>query len=334
MQTRSTQSQFFLRMVLALLLAVFLIPATGWAAEYPTKPITLVAPYGAGGASDLASRTLASVANKYIGEPVMVINKTGASGTVGSNFVSKAKPDGYTLLLARVGCNGVAPALQPDLPYAWDDFTMLGLLETNPFVFIVNEDSDIKTMKDLEQYIKENEGDVTYGTSGPGTMLHFGPNIFLSAIGLDKDAARAIPYRGGGGAISALLGGHVDFVCVNLSPAMSHIQADKVRALSVTTEQKVDDIPKVPTASEAGYPKLETVIGWSALFGPPGLDDEVVNAWVDALQGVKEDKSWNRMTTNMGSIPDIRSPKETKQFIKAQYTTFHELAKKLDMIAK
>jgi len=334
MQTRSTKRHFVSRIVLALLLAVFLVPATSWSASYPTKPVTLVAPYGAGGASDLASRTLASVANTYIGEPVMVVNKTGASGTVGSNFVSKAKPDGYTLLLARVGCNAVAPALQPDLPYAWNDFTMLGLLEKNPFVFVVNKDSDIKTLKDLEQYIKENEGEVTYGTSGPGTMLHFGPNIFLSAIGLDKNAARAIPYRGGGGAISALLGGHVDFVSVNLSPAMSHIQADKLRALCVTTEERVEDIQNVPTASEAGYPKLETVIGWSALFGPPGLDDEVVNAWVDALQDVKEDKSWNRMTRNMGSIPAIRSPKETRQFIKTQYTTFHELAKSLDMIAK
>ncbi|MBW1697724.1 MAG: tripartite tricarboxylate transporter substrate binding protein [Deltaproteobacteria bacterium] len=329
-KTGSGKSFLFLTLVLA----ITLIPFSAWAAGYPQKPITLVAPYGPGGASDLASRTLATVAHAYIGQPVLVVNKTGASGAMGSSYVNKAKPDGYTLLLARVGCNAVLPALNPNLPYEWDGFTMLGLLELNPFVFVVHSDSSIKSFQELVAALKDKSKTLSYSTSGPGTILHFGPQVLFDQIGLGKDAATMLPYKGGGQAAAALLGKHVDFMGINLAPVLSHIQAGTLRALAVTTKERYSAIPNVPTVRELGYPALETIIGWSGLFGPPNMDKEAVDKWVAALQKIKKDKSWKTLTKKLGSIPYIIPPDETKAFVRKQYNTFHELAVKLDILVK
>jgi tripartite-type tricarboxylate transporter receptor subunit TctC len=335
-EMKMTGNGSFFRLGGALLLALMLLgtaPPAGWA-EYPEKQVTLVAPYGPGGASDLASRTLSTVANNYIGQPLLVVNKTGASGAIGSNYVKDSKPDGYTLLLARVGCNAVLPALNPNLPYKWDNFTMLGLLELNPYVFVVNADSPFKTLADLIKTLKEKPGELSFSTSGPGTILNFGPQAMFDQIGVGKDAATMIPYKGGGEAAAALLGKHVDFLGINLAPVLSHIQGGKLRALAVTTGERYSAIPDVPTVRELGYPDLEVIIGWSGLFGPPGLPDEVVAKWVKALQMIKEDKSWNTLTKKLGSIPHILPPEDTKVFVGKQYETFHKLAEKLDLIVK
>ena len=137
------------------LLAVSLGPAR--AADYPDKPITLVSPYGPGGAADLAARTVASTASNYLGQPLLVVNKTGAAGVTGSFYVVRSKPNGYTLLLARVGSQAGVPAINPNIPYKWDQFSMLGLLERNPFVLVVNGNSDIKTFADFEKALKDGK---------------------------------------------------------------------------------------------------------------------------------------------------------------------------------
>jgi tripartite-type tricarboxylate transporter receptor subunit TctC len=264
----------------------------------------------------------------------LVVNKTGASGAMGSSYVNKSKPDGYTLLLSRVGCNAVLPALNPNLPYKWDGFTMLGLLELNPFVLVAHSDSSIKSFEDLVAALKDKSKTLSYSTSGPGTILHFGPQVLFDQIGLGKDAATMLPYKGGGQAAAALLGKHVDFLGINLAPVLSHVQAGKLRALAVTTRERYPAIPDVPTVSELGYPALESIIGWSGLFGPPNMDKEAVGKWVTALQEVKKDKSWNTLTKKLGSIPYITSPDDTKAFVGKQYNTFHDLAVKLDILVK
>lgn len=317
-----------------------LVTMTGFAAtsaqadEYPIKPITLVAPYGPGGASDLASRTLAASAPNYIGQPVLVINRTGAGGVTGSTFVNQSRPDGYTLLLARVGSQGVTPALNSTIPYEWDDFTFLGLLELNPYVFVVRSDSEYQTFADLVNAIKANPGKLSFSTSGPGTILNMGPQMLFAAAGLDSDAARMIPYKGGGGAKTALLGGHVDFLGINLAPVLDQIQAGKLRALAVTTKERFPAIPDVPTVKEVGYPQLGAVVGWSGLWGPPGLPQEVVTAWTDALDKLKDDKAWNKMTRSLGSVPQIRDPAATRQFVKEQVETYHQLGQKLGLLVQ
>lgn len=320
--------------LLAVVMGLSLVTGGPALAEYPVKPITLVAPYGPGGASDLAARTLSMVAHSYVGQPVLTINKAGAGGAVGSAYVSKAKKDGYTLLLARIGCNAILPALNPNLPYKWNDFTMLGMLELNPFVFVVHAESDIKSLDDLVAALKKSSKKMAYSTSGPATILNFGPQLLFDIAGLGSDAATMLPYKGGGQAAAALLGKHVDFLGVNLSAVLSQVQAGQLRAIAVTTPERYPDIKDVPTARESGYPGLEIISGWSALFGPPNMDKAAVDKWAAALQQVKADKSWTGMTKKLGSIPHITTLEEATAFVGKQYEAFNNLAVKLDLIVK
>ncbi|NYZ13923.1 tripartite tricarboxylate transporter substrate binding protein [Azospirillum sp. RWY-5-1] len=317
--------------VAVLALGVPLAAGPGAAAGYPDKPVTIVAPFSAGGDSDLAARNLANVAQKYLNQPVMVVNKTGASGVTGSNFVAKSKGDGYTLLLARVGSQAVTPALQPNIPYKWDDFTFIGLLELNPYACAVRADSPIKSFDDLVQRIKDKPGTLTYSTAGVGTIHGMGPQLLFERLGLDKSAATEIPFKGGGEASTALVGGHVDFGCSNVATIMPHIQSRAVRGLVVTTPERYEGIPDVPTAREVGYPELERITGWSALYGPPNMDKAAVEQWSKVLTQVKNDKEWADTTRKLGSVPQVRSPQETEAFAKEQFETYDGLARKLGL---
>jgi len=301
--------------------------------DYPAEPVNLTAPYGPGGASDLASRTLASTAPAYLGEPVLVTNRSGAGGVTGSTYVLNSEPDGYNLLLARIGSHSVSTAMKSNMPYSWDDFTYLGLLEVNPVICATSTEKPYKSLDDLIAAIRENPGTLTYSSAGVGTLLQVAAVLVLDTVGIEDpvNAAIHIPFRGGGKAASAAATGQVDFVCTNSSALMSGIEGGKLRPLLVTTPQRLDAVPDAPTVAELGYPELEVLVGWSGLVGPPGLPDEVVETWADVLQKIKEDKSWNRMTTQLGSKPRILSPEETVEFVENQYKTFSELVKRLNM---
>ncbi|MEX0730790.1 MAG: tripartite tricarboxylate transporter substrate binding protein [Aquisalimonadaceae bacterium] len=311
-------------------IAALSLPFTAHA-EYPERAITLVAPYGAGGSADLAGRALANAAVKYLDQPVQVVNRTGAGGVTGSAQVSRGKPDGYELLVSRVGSNAVTPALDSTIPYKYDDFTFIGLIEENPYVFVVNADSPYKTLEDLVTAIKENPGTLTYSTSGPGTILNMGPQMLFKEIGLGSDAAIMIPHDGGGGARTALVGGHVDFLGINLAPVLNDIKSGALRALSVSTQERYSEIPDVPTATEAGYPALHAVLGWTGLFGPPDLPQNVVDTWAETLQKIKNDEEWNNVTRRLGSVPRILPPDETTAFMAEQYEVYYTLGDLLDL---
>ncbi len=165
------------------------------AQTYPERPITLVAPFSVGGDADLSARNLAAAAQKYVSQPIVVSNRAGAGGAIGSQLVKEAKPDGYTLLLARVGSQTLLPALKPSIPYKWSDFTFLGLLERNPFVCVVHVDSPYRTLGDLVGALKAQPGKLNYSTSGPGTILNFGPQLLFDTLGLGKDAAAQVVYK-------------------------------------------------------------------------------------------------------------------------------------------
>ncbi|MGI9301783.1 MAG: Bug family tripartite tricarboxylate transporter substrate binding protein [Gammaproteobacteria bacterium] len=321
----------FLFTVIALVCAVG-VSGTA-AAEYPTKPVSLIAPYGPGGASDLAARTLASSVPTYLQQAMIVTNRTGAAGVTGSAFVAKSKPDGYTLLLARVGSQAGVPAINPGIPYKWNDFTFLGLLELNPFVLVVNPKSNYQTFADLEAAMKEGKK-VTYSSAGVGTLLHIAVAVMADALGVDFDSLTHVPYKGGGKAAAAVSGGHVDMSFQNLSAVIGAIQSGQLVALAVTTKERFKAIPDVPAASELGHPNLEAIIGWSGLYGPKDLSPEITEKWVDVLQKVKEDKSWNKFTTKLGSIPMILSPGDTEQFVEKQFNTFRTITEKLGMTIK
>ena len=323
-----------LNRVLAGCMAACAMTATAQTHPYPDQPVTLVIPFSPGGDADGAARALALVAQKRLGQPLVPVNRAGASGGIGSIAVRNAKPDGYTLLIARVGSQAVLPALQPTAGYKWNDFTFIGLLELNPYVCVTRADSPVKTMKDLVDALKARPGKLNYSTSGPATILNFGPQLLFDLLKLGKDAAVQIAYKGGGEAALAVLSGDVDFSCGNLSSMVGNIKAGKLRPLVTTTPERLKDLPDVPTAREAGYPQLEAIVGWSALYGPPGMSKELVERWAAILSMAAKDSQWTGATEKAGSIPRVLSPAETEKFAAEQYAVYERLGRQLQIELK
>jgi len=307
---------------------------TAASAAYPERPVTVIVPFTAGGDADLSARNLAPALQKVIAQSVVVMNRAGASGSIGSQFVKEAKPDGYTLLLARIGSQALLPALQRNLGYSWDDFTFLGLLERNPFVCAVHVDSPYRTFDDLVQAMRKNPGKLNYSTSGPGTILNLGPQMMFDVLKLGPEAAVQIAYKGGGDAALAVLSRDVDFNCGNLTSLIGNLKAGRMRALFTTTPQRWPDIADVPTVRELGYPQLEAIIGWSALYGPPGMPAELVAYWEAALARVSSDPQWIAGTERIGGMPSVMTPADTRRFVAGQFELYDRIGRQLGIELK
>ena len=318
------------RLLTAVASALMLVSASSIAEDYPSRPISIVIPYGPGGAADLSARLIAGSAPSYLGQSILPVNKAGAAGVVGSNFVLNSKADGYTLLSARVGSQMGVPAMNKTIPYKWDDFTIIGMTELNPFVLTVPADSPHQTFADFEKAVKEG-AEMTYSSAGVGTLLHIATAVMIDAMGADPDAFTHVPYKGGGKARTAVVSGQVDFSWGNLSASLGAMQSGQLKALAVTTSERFAAIPDIPTASEVGYTNLEKIIGWSAIYGPADLPEDVVNKWVRALESLKDDAGWNKLTKGLGNIVSIMGPAETKAFVESQYAVFDEAINKLGM---
>lgn len=310
------------------------VSAAAHAQTYPGRPVTIIVPFAAGGDADQSARNLSIVAQTVLKQSIVVLNKAGASGAIGSQIVKDAAPDGYTLLLARVGSQVVLPALQRDLAYKWNDFTFIGLLELNPVVCVVHPDSPYKTFADLTRAIRESPGKLNYSSSGAGTILHLAPQLVLQTMRLSTDAAVNVSYKGGSEAVVAVLSREVDFSCGNLTSEIGQIAAGRLRALLTTTPERVKDIPNVPTAREAGFPQLEAIVGWSALYGPPKLDPNVLQRWVEVLRQAASDRAWLEGNARYGGIPRLLSPAETERFAADSYATYSKLGRDLGIELK
>ena len=305
------------------------LPAT--AQEYPHKPITIIAPYAAGGDSDASGRNLAAVAPKYLNQPVIVQNIVGASGIIGSQKVRTSPADGYTLLIARGGSQAINPALDSSTPYKWNDFTFLSLLDFNPVTCVVKGDSPYKTMKDLLAALKDQPGKLNYATAGPGTTQHMAAEILMKSAGLPSSSAVQIGYKGGGEATQAILTGTVHFLCNNLTTLGGLLKAGTMRGLLTTTTERLKEYPDIPTARELDLAPMEDVMGWSGLYGPPGLPPEVVNKWVEVMKKVAQDGDWLRGNASFGGIPAVRSPQETEKFAQGQFQLYERLGAALGL---
>ncbi|RCW68669.1 Bug family tripartite tricarboxylate transporter substrate binding protein [Pseudorhodoferax soli] len=283
---------------------------------YPAKPIQLVVPFSAGGDADQSARNLAASAADILGQPMIVVNKAGGNGIIGSQYVKAAKPDGYTLLLARTGPQILLPALQPQTTgYAWNDFTFLGLLDLNPVICAVHPDSPFKNFQDLVAGLQAKPGKLSYSHPGVATVPNLTPQLVLSSLGLPPGAAINVPYKGGGEAVLAVMSREVDFSCGNLSSMMGNLTGGKLRPLITTTPERLNKFPNLPTAREAGFPQLEAMLGWSALYGPPNMSTATVNRWVGALQRVAGDARWIAGTQGFGGIPRVLPPADTEKFV-------------------
>ena len=318
-------------MLRALGFILLLLPA-GAQAQYPARPVNLIVPFTGGSDADLAARNLAQHAPRYLnGQNIVVINQPGASGAIGTMAVHNAPPDGHTLLLARIASQVILPATDPKTPYQWSDFTLLSVLEINPYVCAVKSDAPYASMKELVEDIRARPGKLNFATVGPGTLQNFGPQYLFSLLGLPKDAAVGIPYKGSGDLTTALLGGHVQFACSNLGALLGQFRSGALRPLMTTTRRPLKDLPEVPTARSLGWREMENLAAWSALAGPPNLPKEIVERWSDALAKLAGDEGWLAGNEKLGGIPAIRSPAETESFVRTQYQLYERLADRLGL---
>ncbi|MFP3920682.1 MAG: Bug family tripartite tricarboxylate transporter substrate binding protein [Dichotomicrobium sp.] len=301
-------------------------------AEYPDRSVTLVIPYAPGGATDIAARNLTSVTPKYVPEPVLPVNRTGAGGATGSASVANAKPDGYTMMVARVGSHTVNPAMKSTLPYEIDDFDYVSVFEINPAVCAVSSESDIKSMDDLIAEIEANPGDVSYGSAGVGSFLNIIAPMVVDAFGVEdvKNALIHLPFRSGGEAATAVITGNADIICTNSSALAGHIKNGALRPLMVTTKEPVEGID-APTANELGHAELNVLVGWSGIAGPKGLPEEVKTKWTEWLKQIGEDEEYLKRVKDLGSVPVEMTTEESVEFINEQYEAFRELVVKLEL---
>src|SRR5512145_89354 len=292
---------------------------------YPSKPITFIIPFAAGGDSDLSGRNVAAHAAKYLNNtPIIALNRTGASGAIGAMAVRNAAPDGYTLLVARIATHAILPALESKLQYRWNEFTMLSLIELNPYICFVRGDAPFRNADELVNEIRKRPGKLNFATAGVGTSQNMAAQYFMTLGGLSKDHAVGIHYKGGGEVTSAVLGGQVQFACNNAPTVIGQVKAGALRPLFVTPT-RLPELPDAPSGTEAGFPDMNTIVGWTALMGPPGLPKEVVDKWTEVFARLAKDAEWQLGNSRIGGIAAIRSPAESEQFVREQYELYDKL---------
>lgn len=299
------------------------------------RAVTLVVPFSPGGSADITARTLVSHAQGLLPPEawrLSVENRAGASGAVGTQSVARAAPDGSTLLLARVGSSAILPATDSRTAFAWDDFTFLGLLDENPYLIAVRADAPWTSLEALANALRDAPGRLKFATSGPATILDLGIRQFFVAAGLELDAGTAVVLRGGADAVAALLEAQVDFVGNNLPELAAGLRDGRLRALAVSgTVRLPGGLASVPLMREAGYPALESLIGWSGLAGPRGLPTEIEALWADVLARLAQDPAWLEETRRQGSRPRVLDAAAARVFIGEQVEMYRALARRLGL---
>ena len=302
-------------------------------AEYPKRTVSFVTPFGSGGATDIAARTLIHTLSDYSKKPIIVVNRDGAGGAVGSTYVAKEKPDGYTMLATRVGSHSVAPAMKKRIPYALDDFTYVGVFELTPMLCAVTPKSGIKSIEELIAKIHSDPGQISYTSSGVGSMQHLTSVMVQNTFGVDNPIEETIhlPTRGGGGApATAVLNGSGDFLCESSSVLVNFIEAGQLVPLLVTGKERLPGID-APTGAELGYPELEVLVAWTGVAGPKSLDSNVVKTWSEWLSKAAVDPGYISKMEALGSQAVYMTPEESKSFIENQSAAFHKLVEKFNM---
>jgi tripartite-type tricarboxylate transporter receptor subunit TctC len=316
------------------LVASGLLAATSvTAADYPSKPIKLVVPSGAGGSTDTAARIMAINIQDHIGQPIIVVNKKGASGGIGINFGLKAKPDGYTLMEGMIGGHVLHPAMNTSTGYTPADYTPIAMTQMNPNVLVVKADSPYKTLGDLLGAIKAKPGKLKFSHAGAGSIHYFGIHLLLKTAGLGKDSAISIPYKGGKRSMAGLLRGEADFHQTNLVSAISFIEAGKVRALAVTTKKRLKGFPNVPTYAELGFPGVD-IFGWRGVIGPKNLPQAIVDKWAQAVQDTMKRRGWKKMVKAVGDVPRYMGPEEFTKHIQSDFKRYRQMATDLGILVK
>ena len=299
---------------------------------YPERPITLISPFAANSDATLLGQTFSQFAIKYMDRAKIVVeSRPGASGSTAAQAVRLAAPDGYTLLVGRVANHVIAPALDPKVPYRWQDFTFLGVLEINPLICVVRADSPWQNTHDLLATIRKNPGSLKYGATGNGTILHMVPQYMFKLSGLKQDAAQAQHFDAGPTATEALINGKIDFVCNNAGSLIDLIKAGKLRPLFTTAPGRLEALPQVQNAREAGLRDIGKLMGWTVLLGPRNLPPTVVARWKQTMTQIASDPQWRNGSIARGSIPALGSSNDTELFVREQAEFYEQLVRSLNL---
>jgi tripartite-type tricarboxylate transporter receptor subunit TctC len=296
------------------------------AQDFPTKPVTLVVPFAAGGPTDAIARMVAEPMSKFLKQPVVVDNAAGAGGTVGANKVAKAANDGHTLLLHHIG-HATSVSLYRKLPYdAVADFQPIGMINEVPMTFVTRKNLPVSDFKGLVEYARANSKTVNMANAGIGSASHLCGMLFQSSVKADLTP---IPYKGTAPAMNDLLGGQVDFMCDQTTNTTGQIRAGSIKALAVTTKARVPSLKDIPTANDAGLPGFEVSV-WHALYAPKGTQKAVVDKLVLALQAALADPKVRDKMAELGAEPSAQNkatPDFASSFVKSEIAKWSPIIK-------
>jgi tripartite-type tricarboxylate transporter receptor subunit TctC len=307
--------------VLALTLAGWAAPRTLAQPAYPSRPIEFVIPFPPGGPADTAARIIQPSLSAALGVPIVLNNKPGGGGAIGGDYVSKSKPDGYTVYATTNSTLTIITAMQPDLTYRPSDFAPVGSYMTDIGVITAKPGGSWKTLDEFVDYAKKNPGRLSYGSAGLGTVSFFTVELFKQAYGLDLTH---VPFQGTGPVKNAIMGGHVTLGSSGLSSFAPLMKSGDLIALVTTAPKRVPAFPDVPTLAEKGFPEASLNI-WMALFVPAKTPREVVDKLSRALEKTMKESSVVAAVEKSGMVVDYRDPAATAKLVETE----HEAVKKV-----
>jgi len=300
-------------------------------ASYPDHPITLIVPYAPGGGNDAMARAVADPMGKSLGQPLVVENRGGAGGSVGTRQIAKAPPDGYTLGLGGTGTLAIDPTLYPNVGYnPRKDFAPVGLIATSPLIILVNQSVAAHNVQELIALAKARPGELNYASAGPGSGIHLGTALFAETAGIN---ITHVSYKGSGPALADLLGGHVQIFFSSLPPAVGLVKEGKLRALGVTGLKRSRSFPDVPTVAEQGLPGFEAVLHYG-IVAPAGTPRPIIDKLNASLRAALSDPIVHDHIATEGAEPLPTSPDEYAVDIDREETKWSALVRKSGMNAK
>jgi tripartite-type tricarboxylate transporter receptor subunit TctC len=292
-----------------LLLGLLLLPVEAGAQDYPSRPITVIVPFPAGGPSDVVARIIVDHMAKTLGQPMIVENVGGGGGALGSARVARAQPNGYTLLAGSMGALVSAPVLMPSVKYdAIRDFEPIGLTADAPVVIVAKNDFPAKDLREMVDYLRKNGG-TRQAHGGIGSSSHMACLLFTSEAGVQPTL---VPYRGTGVAVNDLLGGHVDFFCEQAVSVVQQIASGMIKAYAVSGTERLAALPNVPTANEAGFDYQMSI--WAGMFAPKGTPKDVIDRLAAALDRAQDDVTLQKRLGDLGATVPAKARRSSVIF--------------------